>query len=274
MRLRVFFCCLAAGLSFTVSVAISAAFMMASPAVAEAASVEQLSNQEVILLHSIMGFLRPLVEERKKIGTAPLLTFGELYAPLKNEQRAFLDQIRALEPGSLGGSSRKLPLPSSEDRFIRLDNQMVLRDGTTTAIDTQYLPEPAYRDYQRMMVAMEQELGKRLLVESGYRSPAYQLYLFLFYIPKHNYSIRETNRHVALPGCSEHGSPSCQAIDFITPHGINGEERIEEFEELQEYTWLINRGKEFGFHLSYPRGGPSAYEPWHWSWSRAEEKSP
>ncbi len=265
---------MAAALSLTAAVTTSAAFLTVSSAVAEAASIEQFSNEEVILLHSILGLLKPLVEERKKAGTAPLLTFKELYAPLKPEQRVFLDQIRALEPKNLGGASRKLPLPSSEDRFIRLDNQMVLRDGTATAIDTQYLPDMVYRDYQRMMVAMEQELGKRLLVESGYRSPAYQLYLFLFYIPKHDYSIRETNRHVALPGCSEHGSPSCQAIDFITPNGINGEERIEEFEEIQEYTWLLNRGKEFGFHLSYPRGGPSAYEPWHWSWSGTEAKSP
>ncbi len=36
-------------------------------------------------------------------------------------------------------------------------------------------PPPAYEAYVRMMVAMEQDLGKRLLVESGYRSPSYQL---------------------------------------------------------------------------------------------------
>ena len=110
------------------------------------------------------------------------------------------------------------------------------------------------------------DLGKRLLIESGYRSPAYQLYLFVFYLSNHRYSIRETNRFVALPGFSEHGSPDFQAIDFMTPEGINGEDRPEEFEELQEYGWLHARAHEFGFHLSYPRAGPSAFEPWHWHW--------
>ena len=215
---------------------------------------------------SIMQALNPFVDERKKLGSAPLITFEELYARLTPEQVAFLEEFRAVDPKALAGSSRRLPLPAPADRFVRLDRQLVLRDGKPVLLDAQYLPEQAFSAYQRMMAAMERDLGRRLLVESGYRSPAYQLYLFLFYMPKHQQSVRETNRHVALPGCSEHGSPSYQAIDFITPEGINGEDRPEEFEELQEYGWLHARAHEFGFFLSYPRGGDSAFEPWHWHW--------
>ncbi len=229
-------------------------------------STERLSEQDITLLESVRRALVPLVDRRKGVGTAPLLTFEELYAPLNSDQRVFLDRMRALDPSKLGGSSRKLPLPSGKETFIRLDRQVILREDKPVRLDTQYLPLPAHEAYRRMMGAMEADLGKRLLVESGYRSPAYQLYLFVFYLPKHGYSIRETNRHVALPGCSEHGSPAFQAIDFITPAGINGEDRPEEFEELQEYGWLMNRAGEFGFHLSYPRRGPSAFEPWHWHW--------
>jgi D-alanyl-D-alanine carboxypeptidase len=94
-------------------------------------------------------------------------------------------------------------------------------------------------------------------------------------MPKHGHSIRETNRFVALPGASEHGSPQRQAIDFITPQGINGEDRPEEFEELQEYGWPLARAREFGFHLSYPRAPSTssrqaaAFEPWHWHYEAA-----
>jgi len=240
-------------------------------------SIEQLTEEEIALRLSAMRVLNPLIEKRKKAGDAPLITFEELYRPLSPEQVRFLELFRQVEPLALGGSSRKLPAPTGGERFVRLDRQVVLREGKQVRLDTQYLPAPVHEAYERMMSAMEQDLGKRLLVESGYRSPAYQLYLFLFYMPKHGYSVRETNRHVALPGCSEHGSPSFQAVDFITPEGINGEDQAEEFEELQEYGWLHARAGEFGFHLSYPRTegpgrpgpSPSAFEPWHWHWEEA-----
>ncbi len=247
-------------------------FLLCRAGVSEAVSVELLDENERVLLKSTLQASDPLITERKRLGSAPLVTFEELYAFLDSRQKAFLDEIRAVTPGKLGGSSRKLPPPSPDTEFIQLDNQVILREGKPIRLDTQYLPRPAYEAYQRMMAAMEVDLGKRLLVESGYRSPAYQLYLFLYYMPKHGYSIRETNRFVALPGYSEHGSPARQAIDFITPEGINGEDRPEEFEELQEYGWLQARAQEFGFYLSYPRQGQSpsgtvptaAFEPWHW----------
>lgn len=258
-------------LLFTLSVGVS---------FAGAVSLDGLTAQEMELRQSLMKKLVPFVDARKKAGTAPLITFEELTARLAPAEIAFLESFRRIDPAEVGGSSRRLPPPAPDTRFIRMDRQAVLREGKRVLLDTQYLPLEAHEAYRRMMAAMEEDLGKRLLVESGYRSPAYQLYLFLFYMPKHAYSVRETNRHVALPGCSEHGCPAFQAIDFITPEGINGEDRPEEFEELQEYGWLRARAREFGFHLSYPRPllkspllpgaevgvreAVSAFEPWHW----------
>jgi D-alanyl-D-alanine carboxypeptidase len=116
-----------------------------------------------------------------------------------------------------------------------------------------------------MMDAMQNDLGKRLYVESGYRSSAYQLYLFIFYLKNHDYSIRETTKWVALPGYSEHGAPRVQAIDFISSDGISGEENPRLFEDLQEYAWLIENARQYGFLLSYPKGQPGiTFEPWHW----------
>jgi hypothetical protein len=164
-----------------------------------AVSVERLDEREVALLQSTVKGLDPLITERKKAGTAPLITFQQLYSRLTSEQIAFLEEFRQLEPATLGGSSRKLPPPTGREEFIRLNRQVILKEDKPIRLDTQYLPRPVYEAYRRMMAAMERDLGKRLLVESGYRSPAYQLYLFLFYLPKHGYSIRETNRFVALP---------------------------------------------------------------------------
>ncbi len=236
------------------------------PAPAFTLSLDRLSEGEVALREAIMKKVVPFVDQQKSEGTAPLITFEELYAGLIAREVAFLEEFRAADPQKFGGSSRRLPAPDPGTLIVEVEPQRVLRDGKPTLLDAQYLPLPVHEAYRQMMAAMEISLGKRLLVESGYRSPAYQLYLFLFYMPKHGYSVHETNRFVALPGCSEHGSPSFQAIDFITPEGINGEDRPEEFEELQEYSWLHARAHEFGFHLSYPRGGQVAFEPWHWHW--------
>jgi D-alanyl-D-alanine carboxypeptidase len=103
-------------------------------------------------------------------------------------------------------------------------------------------------------------------VESGYRSPAYQLYLFIFYLVQHDYSVRETARWNAFPGYSEHGFPDRQALDFITADGVSGEQDPELFESREEYAWLLAHAAEYGFFLSYPKDNPQGigFEPWHW----------
>lgn len=263
--------------------ALLGAFVAGMPAQAEIAlDLNRLDESAIRLVEETIKTLEPLVTARKQAGTLPLITLDELYAPLTAEQRVLLDAIRAVDPAQMQGSSRRLPWPSPEARFVRLQRQVIgarhpfEKVPDTTAphlLDDQYLPQPVYRAYRRMMRAMQRDIGKRLLVESGYRSPAHQLYLFLFYLPKHGYSIRETNRFVALPGCSEHGSPARQAIDFINEEGVNGEDHPEEFETLPEYAWLQAHAHEYGFYLSYPRNHPtnSAFEPWHWHYENGDK---
>ena len=102
----------------------------------------------------------------------------------------------------------------------KIEGQKILKKGQPEEIGAQYLPPDVFYAFETMMAAMEKDLGRSLYVESGYRSPAYQLYTFLFYGPKHGYSLKETNRWVALPGHSEHGDPQRQAIDFINEKGF------------------------------------------------------
>lgn len=168
------------------------------------------------------------------------------------------DEFRALKAEALGATSHF---------FGDVQGAALVPSGSYG----QVLPEDVAEAYERMMQAMERDLGTRLEVESGYRAPAYQLYLFMFYLPTHEHSICETNRHVALPGYSEHGNPKRQAIDFITADGVNGEEHPEEFEARPEYAWLQAHAAEFGFYLSYPRDNPhnTAFEPWHWHYENS-----
>ena len=237
--------------------------LFASPAFA--LNVQQLEPPELDTVHTILHTLEPLINTKKQDGTANLLTWEMLYQPLSADQRQFLDAFRALRAETLGATSHYFGETAATD-LVPGGVQQTVKDGVSKPLDPQYLPRNVLAAYQRMMEAMEADLGKRLLVESGYRSPAYQLYLFLFYLPKHGHSITETNRFVALPGHSEHGYPPRQAIDFINQTGINGEDHPEEFEALPEYAWLKRRAKEFGFVLFYPRDNAyhTSFEPWHW----------
>ena len=233
---------------------------------AAAPNVEHLSRREVRLVRRIVHDLDPLVTERRAAGTLAVLTMDVVYAPLTARERAFLDAIRAIHPSQLQGSSQELPPTPPDVEFARLDGQVVFKEGAPTIVEAQYLPREVFEAYGRMMAAMERDLGRRLLVESGYRSPAYQLYLFVFYLSNHGYSIRETNRFVALPGYSEHGCPLRQAIDFMTQDGVNGDGKPEAFEARPEYAWLQAHAGAYGFVLSFPRHNPTntSFEPWHW----------
>jgi LAS superfamily LD-carboxypeptidase LdcB len=232
----------------------------------QALNTQRLEPFETETLHALLQALEPLIAAKKQDGTANILSWEELYAPLPPAHRAFLDAFRQLKAASLGATSHYFGEESGGADLVPLGAQSIVKDGEAKPLDPQFLPRNVFQAYQRMMAAMERDLGRRLLVESGYRSPAYQLYLFLYYLPKHGYSIVETNRFVALPGHSEHGHPPRQAIDFINEEGVNGEDHPEEFEALPEYRWLQQHAAAFGFALSYPRNNPynTSFEPWHW----------
>ncbi len=231
-----------------------------------ALNVQRLEPGEIDTLQAILKTLEPTITAKKQDGPATILTWDALYEPLSPEQRTFLDEFRKLKGETLGATSHYFGEVNAQLDLVPVGPEQILKDGASKTLDPQYLPRNVLEAYQRMMEAMETDLGKRLFVESGYRSPAYQLYLFLFYLPKHDHSITETNRFVALPGHSEHGYPPRQAIDFINHEGINGEDHPEEFDVLPEYQWLQQHAKAFGFALSYPKDNPyhTSYEPWHW----------
>ncbi|MBI4343074.1 MAG: M15 family metallopeptidase [Candidatus Omnitrophica bacterium] len=252
--------------------AVIAGLFLTPPAFA--LNVQRLEPEEIATLEALLTALEPALAAKKQDGSAILLTWEALYEPLSSEPRAFLDQFRALKAEGLGATSHYFGEAGAPSDIVPVGPQHTLKHGELTPLDPQYLPREVFDAYQRMMDAMHAALGKRLLVESGYRAPAYQLYLFLFYLPKHGHSVTETNRFVALPGYSEHGYPPRQAIDFINEEGINGEDHPEEFEALPEYQWLQQHAAEFGFFLSYPRGNATntAFEPWHWHYESSDKQ--
>lgn len=228
--------------------------------------LDLLSQADQKRVNDILGRWEEIMPQKKNDGSAIRIDFDALYEPLMPEGRDFLDAIRRIDPrAAFSFQGRKQNTTADCGELVALTDQWVVRQGRKGRLDPQYLPRQTFEVYKQMMEAMKTDIGKTLLVESGYRSPAYQLYTFLFYLPKHHYSLRETAKWIALPGYSEHGAPATQAIDFMNEEGVNGEDDVMEFEKLPEFGWLVANAGRFGFELSYPRGKPDiTYEPWHW----------
>ncbi|OGW78362.1 MAG: hypothetical protein A2Z83_03860 [Omnitrophica bacterium GWA2_52_8] len=230
-------------------------------------NLERLSPEEIGTVNGILEKLVPLIEDKRASGDIAKLTFEEVYVPLLPEEKAFLKWFQDFDPLKAGIKTKWQGISEGVPDLVRVEGQTTsLADGRQEILPPQFVPPDVYDAYGRMMQAMQKDIGRRLFIESGYRSPAYQLYLFLFYLGNHEYSIRETARWNAFPGYSEHGNPANQALDFINESGISGETNPADFEALPEYAWLVDHAGEYGFVLSFPEDDPTgiAFEPWHW----------
>ena len=226
----------------------------------------KLSPSQIAEVKELVAKLEPFIKDKDQGGALPFLTFKELESPLNAREKKFLRSFRELRAADVGVKIPFQGFSQGEKDLIRLNGQKIRMKGEAKELPPQFLSPRVYQAYQFMMRAMDRDIGKRLYVESGYRSSAHQLYLFVYYLSNHDYSIRETVKWVALPGYSEHGDPEHLALDFINGEGINGEYNVAEFEALPEYRWLLGNAARFGFVLSYPKNISAGitYEPWHW----------
>jgi LAS superfamily LD-carboxypeptidase LdcB len=229
-------------------------------------NVEKLSPAHIAEVKILVSTLEPFIAQKDQEGKLPELTYEELEVPLAHDQRRLLRAFRDLRASEVGSRIPFRGFSQGEKDLIRLSGQKIRIKGVEKELPPQFLTPHVYEADQLMMRDMEKDIGRRLFVESGYRSSTHQLYLFIYYLSNHDYSIRETVKWVALPGYSEHGDPDHLAIDFINAEGINGEYNIPEFEALPEFKWLMNNAAKYGFVLSYPKNDSSGitYEPWHW----------
>jgi LAS superfamily LD-carboxypeptidase LdcB len=233
-------------------------------------NIHRLSERHFLMRRQVLDRLDPLIEQRRQRGDLATLSFEDLYRPLNSSQKRFVQSFLAINPQTLqiatpacDSAVRPSDLVVLGDQIIRPDN------GDPWTIKPQFLPRPVYEAFMKMADQMKQDIGRTIYAESGYRSPAYQFYLFLYYMDNHDYSILETLRFVAWPGHSEHGCPPRQAVDIITENGINSEHNPAQLEATEEFQWMLKNAGQFGFELSYPKDSKTAaYEPWHWRYTK------
>lgn len=207
-------------------------------------------------------------DQLEKSGSAiAILDFDDLNKILTPDELQIAKKIRGVNPMDYGFKGPFLDLFPVPEDLVKIENQKYGYSEEENIIPIQFIPKEAYRAYANMNNKMREEINKTVLIDSGYRSPACQLLIFLYYLKQHDWDFSVTAKRVALPGYSEHGYPPKQALDFITIDGIPDDENPQKFADTNEYKWLIKSANGFKFYLSYPQNNRLGviFEPWHWS---------
>lgn len=215
------------------------------------------SQADEQLVNSIIDKVR----ESKDKKDPRIMDFDFLFSLLDETEKKYVEQVLDLNPADFGIVGEKFDKENLPSELITLPAQKI-NSGLT--IDPQYLSQEAHDAFQKMNSAMRQEIGAELIIVSGYRSPAYQTIVFLWNLRDKKFDLEKTLRAVSLPGYSEHGSATRQAMDFITPNDAVLTDNS--FSETTQYGWLCKNAARFNFYESFPKDNSSGiiWEPWHW----------
>lgn len=198
------------------------------------------------------------------------ITFDDAYDHLNETERGVMQNLMKIDPTAYGFKGEWLGITEVPTDLIAVKGQVCVKSGKEHVITTQYLPRHVFDSYKRCNDAIIRDLGKPLLVDSGYRSSVYQAFVLIYRLQQNEFDLQKTLNEVAMPGYSEHGFPPRQAIDFITTDGIPSSKEVRAFDQTSEYGWLLKNADTFHFHLSYPKNNPHGimFEPWHWHYER------
>jgi hypothetical protein len=222
-----------------------------------------LSSNEKKHIDSILEKIEP----EKTKSEFRVVSFDNFYKLFDKDEKALIERIITINPLEYGFTGKYFGIQDVPIDLVKIvDQKYHLKDKVKT-IDIQYLPKQTYLAYQKLNESLYMEEKKKLLVLSGYRSSAYQAFVFLWYLKFYKFDLHKTVKRAAIPGYSEHGFPKQQAIDFITENGSPTEDNPEDFEKTVEYKWLEENAKKIGFYLTNPRNNKlgTMYEPWHWA---------
>ena len=201
----------------------------------------------------------------------PIMTLDELQASLSPEQYVIVEHILQLDPQDYGVQTPYAgdlePVP--ED-LVLVSHQHYTELGEQKTLDKKYVSSHIFKAYTLMNEAfMNDHPDRTLLIGSCYRSPAYQVVVFMNWLLNgYGGDIGKTIRHASPPRYSQHTLASKAAIDFKTVDGLPFDNHLDDFKETVEYAWLRAHADTFGFYESWLEGNHFGMraEPWHWQY--------
>lgn len=213
---------------------------------------------------------KKFLENLKSSGLNSLSPMEELWKVTDNNTELLIKKIILLNPVKFGFKGKKISIEPIPKDMVKLNDKNDIQSDEYNLDPCSYLPKSVFKTFDKMNQAFIKTFpGRKLVVGSGYRSPAYQI-ATLIYILVNNYDfdIGKTLKRVAMPRYSQHCSVSETAIDMMNIDGEPSDEHPENFKNSVEYNWLIKNANQFKFYESYPPDNPDGiiWEPWHWQY--------
>lgn len=248
------------------------------------ASVDFTTTEKVAIAEL---FAPPAKGEPDKPELDPLATLDDLQVFVEPIIWQAIQKIRKLDPTEYGFKGERLGLQEVPTNMAIIEPEGYFDDATTwhKPSKSRYLPvhvnnglvvmQRAFADFAasqaKFIPPTPNKQGpqvRKLIVLSGYRSPAMQLLTLLRWLNAHDFDIAKTLNQVAMPEYSQHCAATNTAIDFVTIDGKPFENDLDGFTLTMEYDWLTKNANKFGFVESYPKNNPSGirWEPWHWQY--------
>lgn len=224
-----------------------------------------ISDSDKRLIESICEKVKA---KREQMDTR-IISFDGLYGLLTAAEANLIKRFLKIDPHEYGFKGKYLGVAEVPKDLVAIRGQTYLDVNETKKIGPQFLPRPVYDAYTRMNTAMQADIGDRVLVNSGYRSPAYQIVNLLAILRDYDFDLATTLSRVAMPGYSQHGYPPSQAMDVMpTKLAAGYADDLESFTRTPQYKWLKQHAVEYGFYESYPKDNDKGmiYEPWHWQY--------
>jgi len=221
----------------------------------------QFSDNDKLLLNRFLLNSR----DHKLNGISKL---EDMWAICDSLTKQLIDNILALNPKEYGFKGQSMPHESVPIDVVAISDHIGNESGEYGLSATVYLPSAVYKPFTEMSELFSRDYPERkLLVGSGYRSPAFQLVTLIYILVKvYDFDIAKTLKRVALPEYSQHCSVSYTALDMLNVDGEPSDKEPQKFAKSVEYAWLIKNAAQFNFYESYPADNPDGiiWEPWHW----------
>jgi hypothetical protein len=163
-------------------------------------------------------------------------------------QRVLVEQVIGLRPGDYGVDTPYAgdlePVPSD---LVTVSGQQYTEHGGQRTLRDKYVPRHVFEKYTALNDAFADEHpGRRLLIQSCYRSPAYQVAVFVSWlVTRYQGDIGQAIRHASPPGYSQHTIASKAAIDFKNVDGSPSDTDPGDFACTAEYAWLREHAVQF-----------------------------
>lgn len=222
-----------------------------------------VSEEDKQLIESLLTKIGNARHENERMA---VIDYSDLPAILGAREIHLIDRVFAINPKVYGFKGPKLGFEATPDNLVRVGAQPYIYQGEEHHTGIQFIPKEPYDAFCVMGAAMKERIGRTLLIESSYRSPAFQAITFLSILKLYKFDVLKTAQRVAIPGYSEHGTPDQLAFDVLNVDGLPSGETPQDFEGTQEFNWLIENASLFHFYMSYPKDNPYGlmFEPWHW----------